>query len=142
MTDKIIFPAISFKKPGVYNYTVRELAPSISNWKIDKNEYRVIVTVEDNGKGQLIAKVDYPDGKIVFTNMYCKCKCKPAKPKVDVCKCFNNLSFPMFLFAPLQKKEFAELMKKDENFFNNWERVLDYLDNSSYSKLDCNCGDD
>ena len=142
MSDKIIFPAISFTKPGVYNYTVREITPSISNWKIDKQEYRVVITVEDNDTGQLTAKVDYPDGKIVFTNVYCKCRHKPTKPKIDVCKCFNSLPFPMFLFAPLQKEEFAELMKKNKNFFEQWEKFLDDLNNSSSSSLDCNCNDD
>lgn len=124
MTGKITFPAISFTKPGVYHYTVRELAPEATDanahWRIDTQEYRVIVTVEDDGAGNLTAKADYPDGKIEFTNEY-------YNEHYNPCKCFNSLSFPMFLFSPLQKEEFNQLMKKDKHFFEQWEKVLEQL---------------
>ena len=142
MTANIIFPAINFTKAGIYTYTVREITPPASNWKIDKREYTITVTVTDDGAGHLKAKVDYPDGKIVFTNEFCKCYCKPTRPQADVCKCFKNLPFPMFLFMPLQKAEFTELIQKNQDFFEHWESILSYLDSSS-SKCNCNyCDDD
>lgn len=66
----IIFPAITFTEPGTFNYTVREITPAGDGWIPDTGVFRVIITVIDNGDGQLVATVDYPDGPLSFTNTF------------------------------------------------------------------------
>ena len=39
-------------------------------WLYDQTEYPVIVTVANNEQGQLVAKVEHPDGKPHFVNVY------------------------------------------------------------------------
>ena len=62
---------------GVHNYTVKEVIPSgvdadnkLDGVKYDGSEYDVTVTVTDNGKGSLVAAVDYVDGSVEFENSY------------------------------------------------------------------------
>jgi pilin isopeptide linkage protein len=66
----VVFPALLFTQPGVYSYTVRELTPSGGGWTTDDTVYPVTVTVTDDGQGQLITDVTYPDGQPAFTNTY------------------------------------------------------------------------
>jgi len=61
---------LTFDTPGVYEYTMEELTKSGDGWKTDDGEFRVIVTVEDDGKGKLVASIEYPDGEPDFTNTY------------------------------------------------------------------------
>ena len=119
MATNIIFPEIAFTTPGVYVYTIKELTTSDENWETDPRVYRAVVTVTDNGTGELEANVDYPDGFPVFINMY-----RQPEPPSKVCKCFYKLPFPMFLFAPPQKPEFMELIETHPGFFEWWERVV------------------
>ncbi|MDR3051222.1 MAG: hypothetical protein LBU67_05820 [Oscillospiraceae bacterium] len=80
----ITFPAITLDQPGVYMYTVRELNPSGGGWVMDSRAFPVSVAVTDNGSGQLIASVGYPQGKPSFTNTYCQpcppMRCHPCPP--------------------------------------------------------------
>lgn len=73
----IVFPALTFTQPGVFNFTVRELTPSSCCFVTDNRVFPVMVTVTDNGAGQLVATVSYPDGQPVFVNHICK-PCKPC----------------------------------------------------------------
>jgi pilin isopeptide linkage protein len=61
-----------FTEPGDYEYTVTETEPLPAGWTSDKESYRVIVHMEDDGKGNLIASVTYPDSVSApkFTNTY------------------------------------------------------------------------
>ena len=128
----IDFPALTFTSPGVYAYTMKEITHSDGEWKTDNRVYRVVITVIDNGDGILVAHLDYPDGWPNFVNMYkckcCKC-CPPPPPPCDICKCFNKLPFPMFLFAPPQKPEFTNIMQSTDNAFGLWENSIKYLSN-------------
>lgn len=67
----VAFPAIDYKEPGTYRYTIAEVKGDKSDVTYDESEYAVTVTVEDNGEGSLVATVAYEGGNApVFTNMY------------------------------------------------------------------------
>lgn len=116
----INFPELIFTSPGVYSYTVRELTPSDERWETDNRVFRAVVTVTDSGDGALTASLDYPDGVPNFTNIYRRRPC-------DICKCFNKLPFPMFMFMPPQKPEYMELMKSDPDVFDRWVNIIDNI---------------
>ena len=122
----INFPALTFTAPGIYSYTVKELTPSDRDWITDDRVYRVIVTVTVNEDGTLTAITDYPDGFPKFTNIYCP----PPKPPRDVCKIFNCLPFPMFLFLPPQMPEFTKLMESTPNAFDWWDNIIKWMEDN------------
>lgn len=67
----VVFPAIDYKEPGTYQYTIAEVKGDKSDVTYDESEYAVTVTVEDNGEGSLVATVAYEGGNApVFTNTY------------------------------------------------------------------------
>lgn len=67
----VVFPAIDYKEPGTYQYTIVEVKGDKSDVTYDESEYAVTVTVEDNGEGSLVATVAYEGGNApVFTNTY------------------------------------------------------------------------
>ncbi|MDR0992130.1 MAG: hypothetical protein LBL87_04430 [Ruminococcus sp.] len=68
----IDFGTLSFTEPGDYDYTVSETTPLPAGWTSEKASYRVTVHMEDDGKGNLIASVSYPDSgsSPVFVNTY------------------------------------------------------------------------
>jgi len=121
----INFPELTFTSPGVYSYTMKELTPSSRIWETDSRIYRIIVTVTEGADGKLVASLDFPDGLPRFVNRYNNCP-PPPKPPRNLCKHFNRLPFPMFWFAPPQKPEFMEQLKKSPEIFNNdyWERFF------------------
>ncbi|MCL2453404.1 MAG: hypothetical protein FWD08_07140, partial [Alphaproteobacteria bacterium] len=68
----IQFPDLTFTEPGVYEYTIKEGANDAgNNWTPDGREYRVVVTVVDDGEGNLvISSLEYPDGFPEFINRF------------------------------------------------------------------------
>ncbi len=54
------FKAITYKKAGTYEYTIKETAGNAAGYEYDTKEYKVTVTVEDQN-GQLIATAAYMD---------------------------------------------------------------------------------
>ena len=64
------FPELIFDAPGVYEYTLKELTPPGGGWTTDDSIIRVIVTVIDDGLGNLVATISYPDGFPSFKNIY------------------------------------------------------------------------
>lgn len=67
----VVFPAIDYKEPGTYQYTISEVKGDKSDVTYDESEYAVTVTVKDNGEGSLVATVAYEGGNApVFTNTY------------------------------------------------------------------------
>lgn len=67
----VVFPAIGYKEPGTYQYTIAEVKGDKSDVTYDESKYAVTVTVEDNGEGSLVATVAYEGGNApVFTNTY------------------------------------------------------------------------
>ncbi|MDR0991895.1 MAG: hypothetical protein LBL87_03240, partial [Ruminococcus sp.] len=55
------FGVLDYTEPGNYEYTVEEETPLPNGWSTHKTSYRVIVHMTDNGKGELMASVNYPD---------------------------------------------------------------------------------
>ena len=68
----ILFDAISYKKTGVYDYTLSEVHGDRGGVTYDATKHHVKVTVTDNGEGQLLADVKYDNGTNIpeFTNTY------------------------------------------------------------------------
>lgn len=67
----VVFPAIGYTEPGTYQYAIAEVKGDKSDVTYDESKYAVTVTVEDNGKGSLVATVAYEGGNApVFTNTY------------------------------------------------------------------------
>lgn len=64
------FPAQQYTAPGVYEYTLKELTPSGDGWQTDSKVVPVVVVVEDDGHGHLVAFVEYPEGFPTFKNKY------------------------------------------------------------------------
>ena len=110
------FPELVFTSPGTYTYTISELTPSDREWDTDDRVFRVIITVTDSGDGTLVASAAYPDGVPEFINYH--------KNPSNVCKEFNQLPFPMFLFAPPQKPEFMELVRRTPGIFKWWDGLF------------------
>lgn len=68
----ILFDTISYKKTGVYDYTLSEVHGDGGGVTYDATKHHVKVTVTDNGEGQLLADVKYDNGTNIpeFTNTY------------------------------------------------------------------------
>src|SRR5699024_5884012 len=64
------FETIDYTETGIYEYLVREVEGAQGGVTYDSTDFEVIVTVIDDGEGQLHAEVDYVDGGIEFTNIY------------------------------------------------------------------------
>ncbi len=74
----IVFPELTFDKAGTYEFTMTEVKDNQENVTYDETAYRVVVTVVDDGKGQLVAEVSYPDGTPAFANAYAEPEPAPA----------------------------------------------------------------
>jgi len=62
---KTTFPQMTFKKPGVYKYTVYELKDNPSDWKYDTKKYDYTITVvENNG----VLEIAESHERMSFTN--------------------------------------------------------------------------
>ena len=89
------FPDLVYDEPGVYEYTLRELTPSGDGWKTDDRVIRLIVTVVDDGHGNLVATVEYPDGFPSFTNIY---EVVPTRVIISGCKVAIGAPLPVGRF--------------------------------------------
>ncbi len=72
---RFTFGEISFTKAGTYVYTLTEVDGGVENYVYDKSVYTVTVTVTDNSRGKLTAKVSLSkDGAeataVVFRNSF------------------------------------------------------------------------
>lgn len=67
---KIAFPALTFDKPGTYEFALTELDDAQANVTYDKHAYKVTVTVIDDGLGHLNATVAGDADVLAFTNTY------------------------------------------------------------------------
>ena len=73
----IVFPTLTFKAPGKYDFVISEIKGDDKTIEYDKNDYKMSVEVTDTGKGYLTAQATFPGGKPpVFQNTYTK----PAEP--------------------------------------------------------------
>ena len=76
---KIAFPALTFDKPGTYEFALTELYDAQANVTYDKRAYKVTVTVVDDGLGHLNATVAGDADVLAFTNTYAEPPA-PAQP--------------------------------------------------------------
>lgn len=67
---KIAFSALTFDKPGTYEFALTELDDAQANVTYDKRAYKVTVTVVDGGLGHLNATVAGNADVLAFTNTY------------------------------------------------------------------------
>ena len=68
----IYFAVINYTEAGTYTYKVKEVVGELGGITFDTTVFEVIVTVVDNGNGQLVATVNYPEDGIEFSNKYTK----------------------------------------------------------------------
>ena len=71
----IVFEDLTFTEAGVYTYLLSEVKGNDANTTYDETVYTVVITVTDDGKGQLNAEVKYLLGeksvdKAKFANVY------------------------------------------------------------------------
>lgn len=76
---KIAFSALTFDKPGTYEFALTELDDAQANVTYDKRAYKVTVTVVDDGLGHLNATVAGDADVLAFTNTYAEPPA-PAQP--------------------------------------------------------------
>lgn len=73
-TDTITFTPINYSLDdlarGLITLTVTEDASAVPGVIADQNSYDVTVNLTDNGYGKIIATPTYPEGGLVFTNIY------------------------------------------------------------------------
>lgn len=79
---KIAFPALTFDKPGTYEFALTEFDDAQANVTYDKRAYKVTVTVVDDGLGHLNATVVGDADALAFTNTYAEppAPVQPAQP--------------------------------------------------------------
>ena len=70
---RIEFPAIDFDKVGTYDFTLVEMNDGQIGITYDGRSYKATVVVTDDGKGNLVANVTWPNGTPpTFKNTYTK----------------------------------------------------------------------
>lgn len=84
----VLFDAISYTRPGTYDYTIRETPGDRGGVMYDAAKHHVRVTVTDDGEGQLLADVKYDGGTAIpeFTNTY------RAQPATDTPTAVKRMS--------------------------------------------------
>lgn len=88
---KIAFPALTFDKPGTYEFALTELDDAQANVTYDKHAYKVTVTVVDDGLGHLNATVAGDADVLAFTNTYAEppAPVQPTQPTQPAGKTFT-----------------------------------------------------
>lgn len=99
----VLFDAISYTRPGTYDYTIRETPGDRGGVTYDAARHHVRVTVTDNGEGQLLADVKYDGGTAIpeFTNTY------RAQPATDNPTAVKRMSASEGNKYPLKGDDFA-----------------------------------
>lgn len=99
----ILFDTISYKKTGVYDYTLSEVHGDRGGVTYDATKHHVKVTVTDNGEGQLLSDVKYDNGTNIpeFTNTY------HAQPATDNPTAVKKMTSPKGNKYTLKGEDFA-----------------------------------
>lgn len=99
----VLFDAISYTRPGTYDYTIRETPGDRGGITYDDTKHHVTVTVTDDGEGQLLADVKYDGGTAIpeFTNTY------RAQPATDTPDAVKRMSASEGNKYPLKGDDFA-----------------------------------
>ena len=75
----IAFKELKFDEEGTYSYTVSEVNDKQKNITYDTSEKKVVITVKDNGHGELEASIE-SDGELSFTNTFAGSSQDPSNP--------------------------------------------------------------
>ena len=99
----VLFDAISYTRPGTYDYTIRETPGDRGGVTYDAAKHHVRITVTDDGEGQLLADVKYDGGTAIpeFTNTY------RAQPATDTPTAVKRMSASEGNKYPLKGDDFA-----------------------------------
>lgn len=99
----VLFDAISYTRPGTYDYTIAETPGDRGGVTYDAAKHHVRVTVTDDGEGQLLADVKYDGGTAIpeFTNTY------RAQPATDTPTAVKRMSASEGNKYPLKGDDFA-----------------------------------
>lgn len=99
----VLFDAISYTRPGTYDYTIRETPGDRGGVTYDAARHHVRVTVTDDGEGRLLADVKYDGGTAIpeFTNTY------RAQPATDTPTAVKAVSASEGNKYPLKGDDFA-----------------------------------
>lgn len=99
----VLFDAISYTRPGTYDYTIRETPGDRGGVTYDAAKHHVRVTVTDDGEGRLLADVKYDGGTAIpeFTNTY------RAQPATDNPTAVKRMSASEGNKYPLKGDDFA-----------------------------------
>lgn len=99
----VLFDAISYTRPGTYDYTIRETPGDRGGITYDAAKHHVRVTVTDDGEGRLLADVKYDGGTAIpeFTNTY------RAQPATDTPTAVKRMSASEGNKYPLKGDDFA-----------------------------------
>ena len=93
---RIEFPAIEFDKVGTYDFTLVEMNDGQTGITYDGRSYKVTVVVTDDGKGNLVANVTWPNGTPpTFKNTYTK-PVPSVTPTTPTTPCAPGKSFARF----------------------------------------------
>ncbi|MDO5800068.1 MAG: FctA domain-containing protein, partial [Coriobacteriia bacterium] len=96
---RIEFPAIEFDKVGAYDFTLVEMNDGQTGITYDDRSYKATVVVTDDGKGNLVANVIWPNGTPpTFKNTYTKPvpSVTPPTPTTPATPCAPGKSFARF----------------------------------------------
>lgn len=89
----VVFPKITYDKPGVHNYTITEAKGALPGITYDGNVYHVTTTVTDNGDGTMSVTHKLTDASgstvnaIVFRNSYTP---SPVMENLEASKVING----------------------------------------------------
>lgn len=99
----VLFDAISYTRPGTYDYTIAETPGDRGGVTYDAAKHHVRVTVTDDGEGRLLADVKYDGGTAIpeFTNTY------RAQPATDTPNAVKRMSASEGNKYPLKGDDFA-----------------------------------
>ncbi|MDR0898571.1 MAG: InlB B-repeat-containing protein, partial [Oscillospiraceae bacterium] len=69
-SGNITFKNLSFSAPGTYTYQVKEITPSTGGWTSDATVFTAVITVTDDGSGQLQSSIAFSPAAPSFHNSY------------------------------------------------------------------------
>ncbi len=119
--ETIAFAPIEFRETGVYEYWVSERAGNVAGVTYDESEYKVEITVTDDGLGQLHAQAavitkERAANEIVFNNTYAAA---PATDTLEGLKILKNKNLVdgefEFALISVLSGETVEIAKNDGN---------------------------
>jgi pilin isopeptide linkage protein len=93
LDGKVKFAAITYDSVGDYEYTIREVQGNLEGVIYDKSTFEVLVTVQDDGNGNLVAKVVYSEDEIIFENKIIQGSLEIIKTDAKNGKHIENVEF-------------------------------------------------